>query len=162
MPNNVTNKLTFDPLHADTVFKICCPHNGMDFNTLIPQPLQVYQGNISSEDETDFTCNWKTWNLENWGTKWNAYDSICTSVYGDDAAIIFNTAWSIPYPVIVAFANRFEIPFEHRYFDEGYNFWGIETWTNESGVMRRSNKRYNKPEDKETLSKELKNQTEIE
>lgn len=29
---------------------------------------------------------------------------------------------------MAAFCNRFQIPFEHRYFDEGYGFWGIEKW----------------------------------
>jgi len=41
-------------------------------------------------------CNWYTWAIENWDTKWNASD---TEII-DDSTIRFTTAWSVPANVI--------------------------------------------------------------
>lgn len=43
--------------------------------------------------------NWYHWRTssENWNTKWNAYDFVCT---GADNIIEFSTAWSPPTPII--------------------------------------------------------------
>ena len=155
MPNHVSHKLTFDANDAERVFADCCPDGRFDFNTLVPQPPQMYRGDLSSEDDEDFKCNWSTWNRENWGTKWNAYDCAC-KIDDGKAIITFDTAWSIPYPVMSAFANRFGIPFEHRYFDEGHNFWGIEEWGIERGTLCRTKKRRSSDGDKKALCLELK------
>ena len=154
MPNHVTNKLTFDATEAQRVFADCCPDGRFDFNALIPQPLQMYRGDLSGEDDEDFKCNWGTWNCENWGTKWNAYDCKCEVIDGK-AVITFYTAWSVPYPVISAFANKFGAPFEHRYFDECGNFWGIEEWSHERGTFHRTKKQKSRAEDYKSLSIEL-------
>lgn len=155
MPNHVTNKLIFDAVHGDHVFETCFKNDKFDFNTLIPQPPHVYNGDLSSEDEQDFKCNWMSWNIENWGTKWNAYDT-SWRIEDGKAIITFDTAWRVPYPVIVAFANKFGIPFEHRYFDEGHNFWGVETWGTERGVISRNGKRKSNEGDRKSLCIELK------
>lgn len=159
MPNHVTHRLIFDAAKAEEIFAaIRSDDRPFDFEKLVPSPPQMYHGNISSSDEQDFPCNWNSWSRENWGTKWNAYDA-STSVDGDKATIEFDTAWSIPYPVIAAFCNRFQVPFEHRYFDEGHNFWGIETWEADrwsGNRVTRHEKRYKKPEDKNALCIELK------
>jgi hypothetical protein len=42
-----------------------------DFNRLIPQPEDLFQGPIKL-DGTDPEPNWLSWNVANWGTKWNA------------------------------------------------------------------------------------------
>lgn len=46
------------------------------------------------------TCGaftWYDWSIQNWGTKWNAYDA----VFGDSGeSVTFNTAWSAPMPVL--------------------------------------------------------------
>ena len=61
------------------------------------------------------------------GYKWNAYNSSYTTSNGV-TEILFHTAWSPPFPVIVAFANTFKIDFEHRYCEGSQSFWGIEQW----------------------------------
>lgn len=46
--------------------------------------------------------NWYDWRIANWGTKWNA----CESDYDKDGECMrFNTAWSIPYPIITKIAK---------------------------------------------------------
>lgn len=159
MPNHVTHKILFEASRLDEIKAAICDEDCVDFEKLIPSPPQMYHGNLSSQDDQDFQCNWNTWSRENWGTKWNAYQGK-TGVADDGRAFIkFDTAWSIPYPVIAAFCNRFQVPFEHRYFDEGHNFWGIETWSVDkwSGDrVTRTEKRFNKAEDKNALCIELK------
>lgn len=127
MPNHVTNKLIFTAPNATEIVEAICTNGCIDFEKLVPSPPHVYRGSLSAVDEEDFPCNWKSWNCENWGTKWNAYSG---NVEQDHYATVltFDTAWSPPRPIMSAFANRFGIPFEHRYFDEGENFWGVDTW----------------------------------
>ena len=53
--------------------------------------------NIKRYGERD----WYEWSIENWGTKWNAGDTV---VYSD--VIEFQTAWSTPIPVFVELSKR--------------------------------------------------------
>lgn len=129
MPNHVTNKIIFDVKEGSKVFNDVCPEGKFDFNLLIPAPLGLYNGNVGKEEKEDFKLNWYDWNIENWGTKWNAYNqTICSDDGNGKAYIKFDTAWSVAYPVIAAFANKFNIPFLLKYYDEGENFWGIEDY----------------------------------
>ena len=155
MPNHVTNKIVFDAIEADRIFAKCCPDLKFDFRTLIPEPVQMYRGNTSQDDEQDFKCNWRSWHIENWGTKWNAYDCYC-KIENGKAIIVFDTAWSVPYPVIAAFANTFIIPFEHSYFDEGHDFWGIEEWECKESFCSRKSKRRDIQDDYLSLCIDLK------
>jgi hypothetical protein len=156
MPNHIANRVTFSADKAEEVFAVVCPKGRFDFEALVPSPPNVYHGSTSAEDDKDFPVNWHSWNTENWGTKWNAYE--CKHGIEDGVAFInFQTAWSPPYPVMAAFCNRFNIPFEHRYFDEGENFWGIDTWGtgkwgDEKDNVSRLNKRFKKEEDRRTLA----------
>ena len=151
MPNNVTNKIIFDKKHLDEISKDLLNEGFFDFNNLVKMPINVYRGNLSPDDEKDFPLNWLSWCRENWGTKWNSYS--CKNGIEDNLAYIcFDTAWSVPYPVIVAFAKKYNIDFELKYFDEGHNFWGIEKW---SGGGRK-NKQYSDEADKVSLCVELK------
>lgn len=162
MPNHVTNKIVMkiDPVIADGIFKAVCPNGKFDFEALVPTPLNVYQGGLGRDEDADFPINWNTWNRANWGTKWNCYEqTLGTDEHG--SWIEFDTAWSVPYPIIAAFANKFGVEFEHRYFDEGHNFWGIETWgidkrLPDNTIIQRLTKRKSDPADKRQLCIELK------
>lgn len=76
--------------------------------------------------ETGFK-SWYSWSVHNWGTKWNAYDASLTGG-GDSAEMRFDTAWSVPLPVLQALAKA-EPALSFRYwaFDEGWNFYAIGT-----------------------------------
>lgn len=79
---------------------------------------------ITQEMHDEFKQNfgfadWYGWQVNNWGTKWNASDSMD---FGD--GIEFNTAWSNPYSLLVALSKKYpEVRFNIRYSDEdfGYN-----------------------------------------
>lgn len=157
MPNHVTNKILFAAKHATTVFPAVCPGGIFDFELLVASPPNMYRGHLSSEDDKDFRVNWGNWCVQNWGTKWNAYN--CSTGFETDLAFItFDTAWAPPYPILAAFCNRFEIPFEHRWSDEGTNHWGVEMWDKDRDLdhIQRVSKRVDDEADKVRLCLELK------
>lgn len=61
--------------------------------------------------------DWYSWSNANWGTKWNAYDSI----QREDGSIYFQTAWSTPYPVMLALSAKYpEAIIKVRFADEDF------------------------------------------
>ena len=66
--------------------------------------------NIKRYGERD----WYDWSIENWGTKWNAGDTVV-----DSDVIEFQTAWSTPIPVFVELSKRLkDITITVDYADE--------------------------------------------
>lgn len=60
---------------------------------------------------------WYEWCIENWGTKWNAYD---TERIGDDT-VIFKTAWSNPEPIMINLSKTYpDKLIKHWWADEDY------------------------------------------
>lgn len=159
MPNHVTHKITFEASRADEIFAAVCPGGKFDFELLVPTPLHVYWSYLSADNKEDFPLNWRAWSRENWGVERNCYHQSC-GIESGRAFIKFDTAWSIPYPIICAFANKFNIPFEHRYCDELLDYWGVETWGPDphdpSGKYAcRVTKRKDDPGDRRSLCIEL-------
>jgi len=70
------------------------------------------------DNERLYGCrDWYGWSTDNWGTKWNAYSTNDTDV--DEVS--FETAWSNPYPVIVALSVKYpEAVFHMRFADEDF------------------------------------------
>lgn len=61
--------------------------------------------------------DWYSWSNANWGTKWNAYDS----EQREDDSIYFETAWSTPYPVMLALSAKYpEALITVRFADEDF------------------------------------------
>jgi len=74
--------------------------------------------------ETGHT-SWYTWCTENWGTKWNAYSFSHERLDDGTLEMKFDTAWSVPLPVLMALSEREEIQdlvIKIVAFDEGWNF----------------------------------------
>ena len=75
--------------------------------------------------------SWYEWRVENWGTKWNAYQQSRTSAN----EFSFQTAWSHPSPIIDLLSKMFRsIVFRVKYADEdkGHN---LGHYTIQSGVV---------------------------
>lgn len=77
----------------------------VDFEKVIPMPENIYRGEISQKEEKLYgENNWYDWSCKNWGTKWNACEP---EVYHDEPRIVFNTAWSLAYPVLLKLSEKF-------------------------------------------------------
>ena len=60
--------------------------------------------------------NWYDWSINNWGTKWNAYD-----IHIVDDQVTFNTAWSTPFRAMVKLSEAFpDVVISVRYYDEDF------------------------------------------
>jgi len=65
---------------------------------------------------------WYDWSINNWGTKWNAYD--CVEVDADSKFLQFNTAWSSVPNILSLLSEEFpEVRMEYKWADEdiGHN-----------------------------------------
>lgn len=118
MPNHVTTileapKEVIDFLKSDD--------REVDFETLVPTPDGVYQdGCDMKHPHPGYTDCWYDWNVNNWGTKWNAYEADRQ----EDTLIRFDTAWSHPTPIMEALSEKFpDVDLHVKYADEdtGYN-----------------------------------------
>lgn len=161
MPNWVSNTIAFDKAYADRIIPVCCPNGEFDFQTLIP----------SEESRSAQVANWNTkWNAawsevkdgdsfqdfmystgKDWCDEWLKASRDPNEVqdcYAGKILIHFETAWSPPFPVIEAFAEKFNIPFEYSYNELGMFFWGIVIFTiGAGGKSVLSEDRYSRPED---------------
>lgn len=80
--------------------------------------------------------SWYDWSINNWGTKWDAYDGAyeLTPDPEKDQSVMdmyFYTAWSPASPVISALAEKYpNVEFTHHFLDEGGGFAGTEVYAN--------------------------------
>ena len=95
-----------------------------DFDKVIPQPENIFRGNLSTDDEercaSEGIPTWYDWNRENWGTKWNSYSlkKINENVF------TFDTAWNSVPKIITRMSKDFpDVRIVYTYADEdtGYN-----------------------------------------
>jgi hypothetical protein len=126
MPNHVTTVMLMSPEIVQAFTFV----NGLgetivDFEMVIPEPDRIYHGGCDGKhphphpDGGFYDYCWYEWNVENWGTKWNAYDAKVTPAAGDLVEVRFDTAWSHPYPVIEALSLKFpEEPITVVFADE--------------------------------------------
>ena len=83
------------------------PCNAEDLDDVI-KAIQCYK-------ETGYFY-WHDWNIQHWGTKWNAYD-----VTLEDNTVTFNTAWSHPTEILLALSRLYpEAEFSCVYADEDH------------------------------------------
>ena len=86
-----------------------------DFNHFIPQPENIFRGNLGQKEEQ--MCkdkgipDWYSWNVENWGTKWNAvcdeFESVSVDGFPYEATYNLRTAWAFPAPIINEMMDRY-------------------------------------------------------
>lgn len=95
-----------------------------DFEKVIPQPENIFRGNLGKEEEemckAEGRPTWYEWNIANWGTKWNSYS--CKKV--NNNSFFFETAWSSVLKIMTKISTSFpEIEFLYEFADEdtGYN-----------------------------------------
>jgi len=66
-------------------------------------------GNVFTKPEIEEKglVDWFSWNIENWGTKWDAYDVDVERFSPNHCEISFLSAWSPPEPVVIEIQKQF-------------------------------------------------------
>lgn len=139
MPNHVRNVLKIKTQNIDELMnRITSPGSDtaifpldyiIDFDKIIPEPRKLEdcspryiipeekrdKSGLEITDERDW-FNWYNWRLDNWGTKWGAYDCYCI-IKRSYVLFVFSTAWCIPQPIYQKLGEMgYEM--EIRYADE--------------------------------------------
>jgi hypothetical protein len=110
MPNNTRNIIKF-VYHEDKGEKINeiyeflrTDKHYIDFNKIIPPPENLFKEPLGNKErercEKEGVPNWYDWNSENWGTKWNSYETELRKKGSWQLVITFETAWDMPRPII--------------------------------------------------------------
>jgi hypothetical protein len=137
MPNHTTNEVEIsgdEEIIAEVIKLMTKKHEGSEiedvtFSKIIPSPDWDTTPNENGELPTEveeiknkegdvvmsvkrFPCGktddrWYNWNIKNWGTKWDAYN---TDIYEDETSVhmSFQTAWAPPVEVAQELRKRFK------------------------------------------------------
>ncbi len=138
MPNHVTNNVKISGKAEDIkdIFSsLKTDKSDFDFNEILPMPEELTDTVSSTAtpknqdliDKFGFD-NWYDWSLQNWGTKWNAYEVSTIDV----SEVQFDTAWSCSDTLIQKLSKLHpNVEFVLTYADEdlGSNC-GIITYKN--------------------------------
>ncbi len=72
--------------------------------------------------------NWYTWNIENWGTKWDATNVSVASETPTKFLVQFDTAWSPPLSWLKTVSKKYPtMKFKLAYCESGMEFYGVVT-----------------------------------
>jgi len=115
MPNHTDNRVILS--HADSQ-KIDDIYNVMntDDASLLQHIIPMNEALLDGGD-------WYEWRLDNWGTKWDIYETHCTRIDANTLSMTFYTAWSPPIPIFDKLTDMgYEI--NARYLDEGWMYVG--------------------------------------
>ena len=120
MPNHTDNRVTLyhkDSQQIDMIYNIMNTPDTPLCQTLIPMDEALLDNDAHADD------GWYTWRLQNWGTKWDVYESHCTRFDANTLQLYFYTAWSPPMPIYDKLVDMgFEVT--ARYLDEGWGYIG--------------------------------------
>ena len=129
----------------------------LDFGVAVPPELdnpkyRVYpdaEGHLGVEKEDERTdaegrkhyFNWYDFNIENWGTKWNAGDCEAPEIEdcGDTATAVYNftTAWSFPDGWFMKVVEKWpELTFNHYATEEDHQFYIVASGENGIGQIQ--------------------------
>ncbi|GHU02120.1 hypothetical protein FACS1894147_03330 [Spirochaetia bacterium] len=119
----------------------------LDFEKIVPPPENYFRKNIGVQEikycKENGLIDWFTWNIGNWGTKWNVTE--CDIEDNDSSITVwFETAWSPPTPIMEALTKKYtSLSFTLEYSEGGVGYRGIyesqngETLQNDSWDMTR-------------------------
>jgi hypothetical protein len=124
------------------------PRVVLDFNGTVPMPMELEGteasfGKLDDPEEAKAlmekygATDWYQWHLNNWGTKWNAYDvdNEPETIEGG-LRYRFDTAWSSPAQWLYQTAEQFpELRFEDAWQDEGGGAGILKVWHDEGTLQ---------------------------
>lgn len=111
MPNWVKNKVEVTGKENDLIQFRKTHFNKedeFDFNTIVQMPDNIFKGNLGMEEREKYgKDNWYDWSIANWGTKWNASETIAYQVKPDSFEFDFDTAWCCPEQIYEKLAQMY-------------------------------------------------------
>ena len=122
MPNWCDNRATISgPTEVIAELKkIIESDDGELLNWMVPQP--------KFENDQD----WYSWNVENWGTKWDINECYLDDEEGDSISFSFSTAWAPPINAFETWARSQDgVTFQLDYFEPGVGFVGTAIYDGE-------------------------------
>lgn len=92
-----------------------------------PKALETGEKNARCYDVSGYS-DWYGWCIQNWGTKWSAYEILVHEhdAIGGKLVFEFQTAWSFPNPIFEGLPKKYPtLAFSTTSFDEGWIFASI-------------------------------------
>ena len=115
MPNHTDNRVILshaDSKMIDDIYNVMNTDDASLLQHIIPMNESLLDGG-----------DWYEWRLDNWGTKWDIYETHCTRIDANTLQLNFLTAWSPPIPVYDKLTDMgFDV--HARYLDEGWMYVG--------------------------------------
>jgi hypothetical protein len=125
MPNNTDVRVYIDHTSKSRIDDMEWIFNTDEpFNQILPMPDDILRDNLTYEQRKESNGrNWYDWSVENWGTKWDAYNVRVQRLSDTSLYVMMETAWSPPIPI---FKKLVELGFEVSayYLDEGHMYIG--------------------------------------
>ena len=133
MPNHCHNRVTFYSANTDAVAKLKQIFEDEScFGQIIPEPDWPNTPNKDGElpvkhEDPWLTYRWSNgrqddrwydWRVQNWDTKWDAYDVVVTDDDPECTEIEFNTAWSPPEAICSAIREQYPDVSASWFYDE--------------------------------------------
>ena len=133
MPNWCSNYATFRHKDPDQVQKLVSAiDDDCLFNTFVPLPDELKETDGLKGDDPELikkygAADWYNWNVNNWGTKWDASDAMINNKTADQVSVSFETAWSPPTSFYEHMLDQgWEVM--AYYYEPGMNYCG--SWDN--------------------------------
>ena len=133
MPNHCHNRVTFYSANTEAVAKLKQIFEDENcFGQIIPEPDWPNTPNKDGElpvkhEDPWLTYRWSNgrqddrwydWRIQNWDTKWDAYDVVVTDDDPECTEIEFNTAWSPPQAICHALREQYPDVSISWFYDE--------------------------------------------
>lgn len=120
MPNHVINEIRLHGVPLEKAKALILGDNeSVDFEILLPLPLNFWPGCVGSQHEKAFPGTHLSAATSTWGTKWNAYGDTIITEDGGDTVVSFTTAWSHPRGWTVALFNTLKCKITAKWLSEG-------------------------------------------
>ena len=136
MPNHCHNRVTFYSANTEDVAKLKKIFEDENtFTQIIPEPdwnnTPNKDGELPTQPASDNPFHmpffkstdraddrWYDWRVQNWDTKWDAYDVVVTDDDPESVEIEFNTAWAPPEPICHALREQYPDVSISWFYDE--------------------------------------------
>jgi|SRR5210317_676970 len=116
MPNNTDNRVILSHDDSQMIDKI--------YNIMNTEDTKLCQAIVPMDEKLLDGGDWYEWRLDNWGTKWDIYESSCDRIDANTLQLLFYTAWSPPTGI---FDKLVDMGYDvhARYLDEGWMYIGM-------------------------------------